>query len=291
MAGDAQADDMVPLEGVRVIMAADPKQVIKRFHKVNKRGYPRVEHMAEMREGCPIAIVGGGPSLAETWPELKRFRKIMVCGSAHDYVVSLGIRPTWTVVCDPDPVMARYISRPSPGTKFLVASACAEEVFDLVSNRDFAVWNCGDELIASEKWEKQGLVFGGGCTVLTRAIWIAGAFGFWNQHFFGCDTSIREDGKHHAYDFLTDEEELGDVTPLQFRKDGPRFLVPNYLVGQAFDLQTMIAQNAHRLKVTVHGSGLFAEMMAEADRRRKHAEKKRSNGSGDAPVPRAADGE
>ena len=263
---------MVPLDGVRVVMAADPVEVIKRFHKVNSEAHPRVEHMPEMRDGVPIAIVAGGPSLADTWEDIKKFKHVMVCGSSHDHVVGLGIKPTWTVVCDPDPVAALYIKRASPGTKFLVASACAKEVFDIVSERDFAVWNCGDELIDSGKWAGQGVVFGGGCTVLTRAIFLAGAFGYWNMHFFGCDTSIRADGQHHAYNFVTADEQLGDVVPIQITLDGPRFLVPNYLVGQLFDLKTVILANQHRIRITVHGDGVFAEMMAEAERRRQRGE-------------------
>ena len=272
--GEIALVKMVPLEGVRVIMAADPEDVIRRFQHVNKLKYPRVEHMAEMREGVPIAIVAGGPSLNDTYPDLKRFKRIMVCGSAHNHLVSkLGIRPTWTVVCDPDSISARYITEPSPGTKFLIASACADEVFQVVSKWDFAVWNCGDELIDSKKWDDQGVVFGGGCTVLTRAIYLAGSFGFWNMHFFGCDTSIREDA-HHAYDFLTPEEQLGDVVPIQITLDGPKYMVPKYLVGQLFDLKTLINANAHRIRVTVHGDGVFAEMMAEANRRRQNGESK-----------------
>ena len=260
-----------PLGGVNVIMAAHPGAVIKRFRKVNKRGYPRVENMAEMREGIPIAIVGGGPSLNETWPDLKRFKKIIACGSVHNHLTGLGVTPTWTVVCDPDPIMALYLTEHSPGTKYLVASACAEEVFDIVSKRDFAVWNCGDALIESEKWKDQGVVFGGGCTVLSRAIYIAGCFGFWNMHFFGCDTSVRED-RHHAYDFKTPEEQVGELVPMKLREDGPVFKVPNYLVGQLFDLQALISSNSGRIRVTVHGDGIFAEMMADADRRRRDAQ-------------------
>jgi Protein of unknown function DUF115 len=260
-----------PLGGVRVIMAADPEEVVARFREVNTWGLPRVEHMEEMREGIPIAIVGGGPSLNETFRGIEPFRKVMVCGSAHDHAIRLGIKPTWVVVCDPDPIMALYLKEPSPGTKYLVASACAQEVFDVLSGRDIAIWNCSDELIDSAKWEDQGLLFGGGCTVLSRAIWIAGVFGYWNMHFFGCDNSIRADA-HHAYDFKTPGEETGEIVPIQITLDGPEYLVPNYLVGQIFDLRTIIFSNQHRIQVTVHGDGLFAAMMAEANRRRKDAQ-------------------
>lgn len=278
-------DELVPLTGIDIIMAADPAAVVKRFRKVNKRGYPRVEHMDEMREGVPVAIVAGGPSLNDTYHDLKNFRKIMACGSVHNHLVELGINPTWTVVCDPDPVAAEYITAISPGTKYLISSACAEEVFDVVSDRDFAVWNCGDRLIDSEKWRDQGAVFGGGCTVLTRAIWIAGVFGYWNMHFFGCDTSIRQDGTHHAYGFVTDNEEIGDVVQIRLGEDGEIFLVPNYLVGQLCDLRTLITSNAHRIRVTVHGDGIFAEMMAEAKRRAEHGNQNGFAGAGNAPVP------
>jgi hypothetical protein len=261
--------DMAPFECPKIIMAADPAAVIARFQGVNARGYPRVEDMDEMRDFSPLAIVAGGPSLNRTYLDLESFKKIMVCGSAHNRLLELGIEPTWAVVSDPDPIMAQYLTRPSPRTKYLLSSACAQEVFDVLSDRDFAVWNCGDAQLDSEKWRGQGVVFGGGCTVLTRAMSIAAAFGYWDMHFFGCDTSIEKDGTHHAYEFATDGETIGEVVPLQITLDGPEYLVPAYLIGQAFDLKGMIEGLAHRIKVTVHGDGFFAAMVEEARRRAK----------------------
>lgn len=262
-------EGMEAIESVNVVMAASAADVIARFQEVNADPqWRRVEALPEMREGVPIAIVGGGPSLSRTWRELHGFKRTMVCGSAHDYLVGLGIEPTWAVISDPDPIMAWYLRKSSPKTRYLVASHCAPEVFAMLEDRDVAIWNCGDTAIDSEKWKGQGFVFGGGCTVLSRAIFIAGCFGFWEMHFYGCDTSVEEGGQHHAYDFLTKEEEatVNDSVPVTLREGGEVFQVPRYLLGQIVDLKSMIAGNARRIRVRVHGGGLFGAMMDEAAR-------------------------
>jgi uncharacterized Rossmann fold enzyme len=48
-----------------------------------------------------IALVGTGPSLEETWKELKWFGKIMTCSRAHDFLLERHIVPDYHVDIDP----------------------------------------------------------------------------------------------------------------------------------------------------------------------------------------------
>ena len=51
----------------------------------------------------PIAIVGFGPSLKDTWEGIKPFKYIMSCSGAHPFLIERGIIPTWHTAVDPLP--------------------------------------------------------------------------------------------------------------------------------------------------------------------------------------------
>ena len=105
----------------------------------------------DWREGRAIALVGGGPSLLETLPELTKYYKIIACGSVHDYLLDNNIIPDYCLICDPDPLMSKYLTKWHEDCIYLIASQCDKSVFELlikgnghVAPRCF-IWNCGGE--------------------------------------------------------------------------------------------------------------------------------------------------
>jgi Protein of unknown function DUF115 len=269
---------MQRIDGAKVTMAVPVDQVAANIAAANARGLKQVHELPEWREHMPIAIVGGGPSLAETVDDLRRYKNIMVCGSAHDWLVEQYVYADWCVVCDPDPIMAKYLTwrQWRKHTKYLVASQCAPETFDELKNRDVILWHCrGPEVESSDIWgEGQRVLVGGGCTVLTRAIFLAVTFGFRNLHLFGCDTCVTD--RHHAYDFATDRESIGELTPIRLGdpNSGPQFMMADYMIGQLFDFKKTLEVLGNRARFEVHGGGALAELMRlgrEAAQSRKAA--------------------
>jgi hypothetical protein len=258
---------VIKIDGVQVMMAMERETVIANIARNSAKGLPSIQNLPEWREAEPIAIVGGGPSLKETIEDLRPYQKIMACGSVHDYLIGQGVRPRWTVVSDPDPVMSQYLKRPSAGCTYLVASMCDESVFDALHGQHVVLWHCGDQEQSPDLWgETPKLLIGGGCTVGTRAFTIAAAFGYSNIHLFGFDTCLREE-EHHAYKFATPEEELGEVTEISlFNPDGPKYRLAGYHLGQLFDFKKIMETLGHKVNVTAHGGGVIAEMLKFASR-------------------------
>lgn len=256
---------MQRIDGTNVTMATPYDQVVANIRAAEQRDLMQIHDLPDWREGMPIALVGGGPSLHETIGELRQYRSIMVCGSAHDHVLASGIVPRWCVVCDPDPVMANYLQRSHPDTTYLVASQCDSAVFEALYWRKVALWHCGGASSDNaEIWGgRQTVVIGGGCTVLTRAIFIAISLGFHDIHLFGCDTCI-QDGRHHAYEFSTGEENEALGQPVPFRLGGPdgrEFLMAPYMLGQLFDFKRTLAMLGDRARFTSHGDGALTQLL------------------------------
>jgi uncharacterized Rossmann fold enzyme len=247
------------LENLRITPASQPGVFAHNIAKSRKRLLPGVERLPEWRLK-PIAIVGGGPSLADTIDELRVFDSVMAAGSCHDYLVSKHINLKWCILTDPDPVMAQYLKMVSRRTRYLVASCCADEVFDALDGYDVAVWNCyaPDH---PDVWQKGDILVHGGCTVGTRAIYMAMNFGFRDIHLFGFDSCIREeDGAHHAYDFATSAEQLGDVTRI-FLEDhtSKGYLAAGYMIAQIAEVIHIFKEFNGLINLTVHGEGPLAD--------------------------------
>jgi hypothetical protein len=259
---------MQKLEGCVATTAKSIEEICRNI-EINKDVHLEVSGLPDWREQLPIAIVGGGPSLKDTIHKLKDYRYIMVCGSAHDYVIKAGYAPTYAIICDPDPLVINYMRETSPYTKYLIASQCDPIVFQHVKYDKNYVWHCGGDGIDQKIFGEGKVVLGGGSTVGTRAMYMALAFGFSDQHLFGFDTCLSKDFKHHSYDFDDPEKEtLGNIHEIAL--DGPngkKFHVAGYMLAQLFDFQNLLKAHANRIKVTVHGEGLLKHLMDITERK------------------------
>src|SRR6185436_4802677 len=62
-----------------------------RVNTANVKG--RIQESKELTDE-PIALVSYGPSLNETWEQIRGFKFIMTCSGAHKFLVDRGIIPT-----------------------------------------------------------------------------------------------------------------------------------------------------------------------------------------------------
>lgn len=254
---------MQRLDGVNANLAIPVETVVANIRRNSALGLPEVHELPEWREAVPLAIIGGGPSLNGELDILRRFKYIMACGSVHDHLICAGIIPKWCVIVDGDPVMARYLTHPAKGCTYLVASQCHQAVFEALKGYHVVLWHAGDGEPSREIWgDEPKTLIGGGCTVGLRAMMIALTFGYGNLHLFGFDTCVPDEETHHAYEFATDWEEIGDLTRVRLGSaDGEEFLMAPYHLAQLFDFKTMLKAQAKRMRVTVHGGGALAEIM------------------------------
>lgn len=248
-------------------MAIDIPVVESHIRQNIARLLPRLTDHAEFgqwKDGAPIAIVGGGPSLPVTFDELRKFSTIMACGSVHDFLIDNGIMPTYAVACEPNPnpgdTVIDFIRKPRKSCEYLMASSCPPDTFEKLSDYDVTLWHLDggvDESVFNGE-----LVMGGGCTVTLRAIPICFALGYQNLHFFGFDSSFHD--SDHAYP--AGDHDLGKSHRVRVGgEQGREFRTTWAWVAQAEQFQDIIRENRTKIQATVHGDGMIAEIVRIAN--------------------------
>lgn len=260
----------IALSGVNTVTAVTSDVILNNLKHSLTLGHPKLTKMPEFKipkGDLKIALVGGGPSLKDTVKELKDFDTVVACGSSNDFLVSNGIIPTYTIVCDPDPVTIKYLSLLNKSTKYLLATCCAPEVFEHLKGYDIYVWNCHSPEQAAylKTLDEPYEAICGGCTVGLRAQSIAIMFGYRELHFFGYDSCI-SGNDHHAYEFATQEEreqigtlhevKIGHGTP-----DDKLYLCIGYQMAQAAHFKDFYEAFNEFYNPTFHGEGLLPDLM------------------------------
>lgn len=168
-------------------------QIRAALRKVSGRVTP-----GERRED-PIAIVGFGPSLQDTWEEIKRFKFVMTCSGSHKFLVDRGVKIDLHVEVDPRKHKVGLIGSPQKDTEYLIASCCHPDVFKHLEGFNVKLWHVFDGSEEGRRLLPQGdYAVTGGCDVALRAMTLAAFLGFRDLHIFGRDGNYRDDGTSHA---------------------------------------------------------------------------------------------
>jgi len=206
----------------------------------------------------PIAIVCYGPSLNDTWEQVRDFKYIMTCSGAHKFLIARGIVPTYHVDVDPREHKIALLGQPHTDVEYLLASTCHPKYFELLTDFRVKLWHIFESKEDSFRTLPHGewALFGGSDAGL-RSMVIARFLGFTNQHVFGMDGCEGQSGKHAA------------AHPSQPKGHG----LVEYPIGSGVMWKTTPAmlecarQVGHELdqlpdvKATFHGEGLVQEMV------------------------------
>lgn len=235
----------------------------------------------------PIAIVGGGPSLA-LW-ELKLFHRdqghhIMALGGAGLHLHNHGITPDSLVILDARAFNARFLYDLPNSVTLYVASQCDPAVFEEAKRFEKVfVWHAAHPCMAGDReMTASGMmvpqvdpavlgmsvtVIGGGTTVGMLAIPLACVLGFRALNLHGFDSSYR-DGKAHPYPQPeNDDEELMEIEFPLF--SGITYQTSMWMASQAakFERVAQAVTKKYDATISVHGDGLlpaFARAMIAA---------------------------
>lgn len=211
---------------------------------------------AEQARNEPIAVVGFGPSLQDTWEQIRQFKYVMTCSGAHKFLRERGITPTWHVEVDPREHKVQLIGDPSPDTEYLIASTCHPKVFEHLRGQKVKLWHVFDatdeglRMLPPGEWAVTG-----GCDVGLRAMAMAAFLGFRDLQIFGVDGCGRDE--KHAADHPNkvkqwDEVEHNGVT----YKTTAGMLEAAKMVAHELDMMP-------KVKATFHGVGLVQSMMRD----------------------------
>lgn len=205
-------------------------------------------HRTRVHFGRPsplqVAVVGGGPSVADHLDELRNWKgPVWAVNNTAAWLAKHGVSCTLVAV---DP---RYIhSEAHPdilGAYF--ATCCAPELF--------AAWP--DALAFDLSEDAEGGIIGG-TTTAARMPMLALKMGYTHVHFFGCDSSNADNGVSHA-----DRDEVGRKDLLVVRAGAKDYVTtPDYYL-QCQDLTAIC--KALPEAFTCRSGGLFAAMLAHDD--------------------------
>lgn len=263
-------DQFLPLGKVSTIAATPSTVSLDKIKKnIAKYKYPRFHELKEFKKlnKEKIALVGGGPSIENTLKELREFKNIVACGSSHNYLVNNNIIPTYATICDPDPISANYYTNPQKGCNYLIATACDEKVFNILNGYQITMWHCysDDTLKELVKIEPNVQAIGGGCTVGLRSLSIALMLGYSDIHFFGFDSCLGVNDKHHAYDFTDEQEQLGEIYKVKFGMyngiEEKEYRCAGYQLAQADNFHNFYKEFSNMFVPTFHGEGLLPDYM------------------------------
>ena len=173
-------------------MPVDHEQLLRQIAHARSLGYPEVREVEP--HGRRLAVVGGGPSIADHLDEIRTYSDIWAINGACRFLRERGIEST-LLTLDPCDFLA---PRVSGATKALLATRCHPDVFECLKGADITLFEASNDA-ASGMWAS--------CSTATVAFHLATVLGFRKTVFFGCEGSFHESGTSHAY---MDEAELQD---------------------------------------------------------------------------------
>lgn len=152
----------------------------------------------EIDDNKSLSIVCYGPSLADTWQEIKR--PILTVSGALHFLAERGVIPDYHIDCDPRAHKVKHIDPPVDGVHYLMGSCCPPETWDILRGQKVSLvhFYMGP---TTEEWlsvhDPGQLMIRPGSTVGMAAIHVGGMLGYRHFEIHGMDGSIR-DGKRHA---------------------------------------------------------------------------------------------
>ena len=250
-------------------------QILEQIRYGIRQGHPQARK--ELAKPDRIALVGGGPSLAGTLPELRELvfagAKVITVNGAYHWCLEHNIFPTAQIVLDAKPSTARFLLPAIPRCTYFIASQCHPDTWAAVAGRDRVViyhalnTNAKDipevPILNAYYGEGKWLPIVGGSTVTTRALVLLRHGGFLRFDLFGIDCCWLH-GQHHAFaQPENDRDKRYRITVQQTRGEpNPQhFECAPWHVTQFNDLLQMIRVNGQHFLLNVHGSGLLAYAM------------------------------
>lgn len=202
----------------------------------------------------PIAIVCFGPSLNQTWEELRNFKYIMTCSGAHKFLIEKGIVPTWHVDLEPREHKVQMLGAPHKDVEYLVASTIHPIYLDQLQGYNVKLWHIfaneedGFRVLPRGEWAVCG-----GSSVGLRCMTLARFLGFMNLHIFGMDGSMVADGSH------TTEHPNKPKEFFETEYNGKKYLTTPSMLFCAKETFKELDQMPN-VKATFYGEGITQDM-------------------------------
>jgi hypothetical protein len=224
-----------------------------------------------------IALVAGGPSLADTEQELADLLldpsiKLVTVNGSYRWCVERHFRPSAHILIDARPCNARFLDPPVPECRYYLASQCHPDTWAAVVGRPHVgiFHGCGgsNEVLKPvldayylQRWH----AVTGGSTVTTRALGLLRMLGYLRFDLFGVDSCWLGD-QSHAYPQPENADDPRTVLwahPTGHPEMGRRFVCSPWHVMQIEDFMKWM-RTGLPFSLSVHGDGLLAYVLQAA---------------------------
>jgi hypothetical protein len=269
---------MKVLEGIELdgtMNTADDVVLAHLAHNI-RLGHPQVWQQPPKDD--VIALVGSGPSLNDTFDELRELvfqgAKLVTVNGAYQWCIERNLKPSAQIVLDARATNARFLEPNIPNCGYYLASQCHPDVFKAAEGRDrVAIWHSVNAesdttraAILNAYYLKQWHGISGGTTVITRGIGLLRTMGYLTFHLFGVD-SCWMDGQHHAFaqvENARDRRIPFKVSLVDDPEHARVFQCAPWHVKQAEDLLLFLRHAGNHFRLQFHGDGLIAYMIKTA---------------------------
>jgi len=251
----------------------DPSVMLEQVRQNLKREIPFLA--PSNQHAGTMLLVGGGPSLQDTLVKLRfhqqRGGKLFALNGTHDWLIERGIVPDFHVLLDSRPDNVCFVQKPHKHVKYLVGAQCHPCMFEALEGYDVRLWISDADGVADlvkGREDKPIVLIGGGATVGMKAMFMGYVLGYRKFHFFGFDSSYRDE-QNHAYPQPLNANERR----MEIQAGDRTFTCAPWMAKQAMEFQ----RQARKLlelgcRLTVHGDGLIPHIMEiwnAADRNRR----------------------
>lgn len=260
----------------KIVFPKDLGLNVKESDIIEQVGLNIKRHLPQAQPHAPnsntVALVCGGPSLITMEKELAKASwdgaKVVCVNGTYRWCIERNIRPSAVVLLDAREFNARFVEPDVKGCRYLLASQCHPEAFELTLDRDVTIWHACSagqpELdLLNDYYFGRCFPVTIGTTVAIRAVSLLRMLGFQNFDIFGLD-SCWMDNKHHAYDQR--ENDRDQCIPVWLTPEGradlrKQFFCAPWMMKQAEDFQQLIRERGNDFRLNVRGDGLIASIM------------------------------
>lgn len=277
-----------------------PDEILRRARAVFDTGLPSASALVNRYRGQSLFVCGGGPSLADVLPEIRRRRKlskrtkILAINRTHDWLISKGIKPDFALLMDPKPWCAEYMT-PTKGVTYLIGAKVDPAVWERFKGYPHVYhFHPGElpeerEILPREFGSHPSgyLLVPGQSTAGLRSVPLFYELGFRAFYLCGLDSSRREGKPHecsgngHAYEKYTPEQiwkyqpenDLGDAVLHLRAADGTvrMYDCSEQMSAQVDQFVTMVEEfkileqdpNREPIEIKVFGTGALPYLAAK----------------------------
>lgn len=218
-------------------------------------GFPMLPKLSGFGDET-LSIVCYGPSLRDTWREIKR--PIMTVSGAHDFLIERGIVPDYHTDCDPREHKARMLTRPHPDVRYMMASCCHAKFWEILKGMNVTLWhlmNGEDTMRWADRTGYKGELISGGTTAGSRAFEVAARLRYRKFEVHGFDCSYDPKGTHAGAHLGKPQARMRVRCGDEWFESSPQ------MIEAAREMQKFLA--SYDVECTLHGRGLLQRMVVE----------------------------